>query len=345
MRLVLLLGAVAEPLGKAIIHAMDAAIIADEGGDDSNFTAFAAQQRPFWTEDLVYDTTQPFPPRDGRTNYTGLRQWFDGEALPWFEAFAPCHFTQMLFLGDPGNATATTRTYANAYWRKPLGVLPAAKRNVVVQITDFYRVVSDPNSVAGGRVSYDWMVIDWPDVLLQLGKRVLPRPALAEGWYQPPAALDGVPAPLSFLTTPGQAAASRRVCELALGDWRLAGEVGAAWAEDLVFYGPAGVGLARGKREYAQVLVAFQDAFTDVELDVDVMPCEGAYCGAHGHLVGTHAGDFLGEPASGKRTRLRFGMHWHVVQGKVQEGWAIFDFPGWFGQLGIDLLSRSTVVV
>ena len=40
-------------------------------------------------------------------------------------------------------------------------------------------------------------------------------------------------------------------------------------------------------------------------LQVDILTCEGTYCGAHGYLHGRNTGTFLGEPASNKEVRLR----------------------------------------
>ena len=40
-------------------------------------------------------------------------------------------------------------------------------------------------------------------------------------------------------------------------------------------------------------------------LQVDILTCEGTYCGAHGYLHGIHTGTFLGEPASNLEVRLR----------------------------------------
>ena len=41
-------------------------------------------------------------------------------------------------------------------------------------------------------------------------------------------------------------------------------------------------------------------------LEVDILTCEGAYCGATGFLYANHSGKFLGEPASNINVRLRY---------------------------------------
>ena len=69
----------------------------------------------------------------------------------------------------------------------------------------------------------------------------------------------------------------------------------------MVFYGPSGIGLARGYSEYsAHVLAPRRAAFEARSFELDVLSCEGAYCGAHGHLRGTHAGCYLARGPGGR---------------------------------------------
>ena len=71
-------------------------------------------------------------------------------------------------------------------------------------------------------------------------------------------------------------------------------------------YGPVGFGLANNKLEYETFfLKPFRTAFTNRQIEIDVLTCEGSYCGAHGYLYAKHTGEFLGEPASNLDIRLR----------------------------------------
>ena len=129
----------------------------------------------------------------------------------------------------------------------------------------------------------------------------------------------------------------------------------------MTFYGPSGLGLARGYDEYAShVLGSVWSAFERRRFEVDVIACEGAFCGAHGQLVADHVGCYLGEwpqqqdhKADGDRggdgdavsnemaartIRMRLGLHWHVVDGKVLDGYMMHDAPSLFRDaFGIDL--------
>lgn len=67
------------------------------------------------------------------------------------------------------------------------------------------------------------------------------------------------------------------------------------WKNSMVWYGSYGFGMARGKEEYSFFFVrALNKAFQSRELQLDLMVCEGNYCGAHGYLIGNFTGIFLG---------------------------------------------------
>mmetsp|Transcript_25777 Transcript_25777/g.79217 ORF Transcript_25777/g.79217 Transcript_25777/m.79217 type:complete len:199 (+) Transcript_25777:3-599(+) len=190
------------------------------------------------------------------------------------------------------------------------------------------------------------MMIDWADALRQIGRPLLPPAPLEEGVVLPPSADDGVPAPLSVLVSAQgrDAGAARAVVLAALHqDW--AGDANCeaqSWHGDLSFYGPGGIGLARGAGEYRQhVLAPFRAAFGERTVATELMTCEGNYCGALGRLQGHGLEPWLGLPTAGKEVAVRFAMHWRVVGGKVQEGWAIFDMPGLFQQLGLDFYAMA----
>ena len=77
--------------------------------------------------------------------------------------------------------------------------------------------------------------------------------------------------------------------------------------------------------------------------DLDVMTCEGNFCGALGNLRGNFTGKFLGELPSNTMTTMRIGLHWHVdpVNKQIIEGYAMADLQGFFIQSGINLYQRA----
>jgi len=322
-----------DPVAKATVKAMDALISAHT--DWNNWAEWSTLQKPFWTEDLVYDTVYT-PVPNVLNNSTGLREWYDHEHIPFNLAFKNCSFNQMIFAGD--ESTATTTTYGIALWYGDFAGIQHTGKPAVLRICDFYQM-------AGPKIRYNWMMLDMVDVMLQAGHRVLPKPHLREQWVQPPRAMDGLPAPLSLLVTDEQSAQSKAlVSRLLKAEWQEQDASGVLWDSAMIWYGPVGFGVANGLEEYlTYFLKPLHSAFDTPELQVDVLSCQGNYCGAHGYLHADHTGEWLGEPASGKRVSLRFGMHWHVSTSgeSVLEGYAMFDLPAFFIQIGVDLYKRA----
>ena len=66
----------------------------------------------------------------------------------------------------------------------------------------------------------------------------------------------------------------------------------------MVWYGPAGFGIARGIEQYrAGLLAPMHAAMGSVATEIDIVACEGTFCGVFGHINFTQVGDMLGEPA------------------------------------------------
>jgi len=327
----------ADPSAKATIRKMDKLI--SEHTKWNNWPAWSALQKPFWTADMVYDTVYtPLPGILG--NSTTLRQWYDHEHIPFNLAFQGVVFNQMIFAGDV--STATTKTYANAFWGGDFGSVPHTGGMIHISICDFYQMDGD-------RIRYNWMMLDMVDLMLQAGHRVLPKPALREQWVQPPQTMDGIPAPLSAVVRPQDSIDSKKlVVKILDSEWLQQNASGAYWASDMIWYGPVGFGVAYGVDDYLKhFLKPLHVALSQPELQLDVLTCQGTFCGAHGYLHALHSGEWLGQPATSKRVALRFGMHWHVdlVQGRVVEGYAMFDLPAVFMQMGVDLYGRMNKTI
>merc|ERR1712172_217654 len=132
-----------------------------------------------------------------------------------------------------------------------MGAQRSLSKQVVIRILDFYRLVPDDTSSAGGRISYNWMMIDMVGLLLQSGYRVLPKPTLPEEFgVRPPRAFDGSPAPASYFVDANDTETSRRfVLELLQHEWVEQKGCSPKWADDLTWYGPVGIGVAHNKDE------------------------------------------------------------------------------------------------
>lgn len=266
-----------------------------------------------------------------------------GEEKQFRTAFGSTElFTQMLFFGE--HHTATTNSYGTLFWGGELFGMKPPNQWIELRVCDFYHIKDDPRGIYGGLIAYNFMMIDWADVVHRAGRPVLPPASLEDGIVLPPAANDGVPAPFSVLAATRDVDTARAVMHTILKhDWEGMASEQPWWHPDMTFYGPRGIGLAKGIPAFQEhVLKPFRAAFANRSLTGEILTCEGNYCAAMGHILGQHVGTWLGLPASGKQVSIRFGMHWRIVEGKAKEGWAIFDAVGLFNQLGLDFFASAS---
>jgi hypothetical protein len=288
--------------------------------------------RQWLADDFVYETVA-FP------GAKSAAEWcLSGEEKHFRTTFNVSEFTQMLFFGT--DAMATTTSYGTVFWAKPLVGIPAPKQWTRFRVIDFYRArKTGPNEA---HLYWNFMMIDYVDLLRRNGIDMLPPAALPDGFFLPPYKEDGVPAPLSVLVTERMAPEARTVCQQILEkDWA-GNKPSGLWATDVVFYGPGGIGMASSPTELEQhVLQPFRVAFANRTLDIQIFDCEGLYCGATGFIKGRHVKTWLGLDASNKNVALRFAFHWRVQGGMVVGGWAVFDMPGFFAQIGLDFFGKA----
>lgn len=113
------------------------------------------------------------------------------------------------------------------------------------------------------------------------------------------------------------------------------------WVEDMIWHGPPGFGDIHGLDGFKyQVLQPFYTAFPDYHAKNDIVVAQGDWVSATGYLTGTHSGEWMGLPATGKPMRMRFSDFWLVRDGKLAENFVMVDDIDVFCQLGVDLLAR-----
>jgi len=294
--------------------------------------------KDYWTEDMVYDSN--WTPNQDFGNSTGLEEWFYREHIPFIHTFPNTSFTTFIWIG--GEDTASLLAYGKARWRGDLGTVPGSQHTDLVATIwdlDFYRINDEQEAI-----SYNWCLIDFVDLMLQVGYQVLPKPSLREGFMLPPSAMDGIPAPVSRLVSPQDTQMSLEMVSALLQEDFVTGDGPSAWwADDMVWYGGAGFGMATSKDEYeTNILAPLRAGLSMRELHLDILHCEGVYCGAHGYIISQHTGEWLGEQATHLPLHLRLALHWRIdlEQGVARECWAMFDLPAAFDMIGVDLFAR-----
>jgi steroid delta-isomerase-like uncharacterized protein len=81
-------------------------------------------------------------------------------------------------------------------------------------------------------------------------------------------------------------------------------------------------------------LAAFRAGFPDHDAEVVHMVAEGDLVATYKTLTGTHTGEFLGIPATGRRATIRVMDVVRYRDGRIAEHWSVVDLAGLREQLG-----------
>ncbi|MEL6549147.1 MAG: ester cyclase [Pseudomonadota bacterium] len=244
----------------------------------------------------------------------------DGQGLSW--------------VGEAG-------TYVGTFAEDWLGI-PATRRTVHMRFHEFFRL--DGADIV--ETQFGW---DIPEVMMQAGAWPL-APSLGRDWCVPgPATCDGI--------SPGGdgAAAKELVLQMLEKLVRHPAEGGPEvmeleryWHPKMHWYGPAGIGTARGIdgfRRHHQIpfLAAMPDRGGQ---DADIVFhffAEGNYVGVTGwpnmRQTLSDAG-WLGLPGVGREVTLKSLDFWRIENGLIRENWVLVDLIDLYQQLGIDVFQR-----
>jgi predicted ester cyclase len=116
------------------------------------------------------------------------------------------------------------------------------------------------------------------------------------------------------------------------------------WSPDMLWYGPCGIGSNRrlkGFQDFHQrpFLVAFPDRRGGNHYG---RIADGDYCASGGwpSVRATHAGPYLGCPASNRPITMRVMDFWRREGDLLAENWVFIDLPDLFQQFGVDLFAK-----
>jgi len=225
-----------------------------------------------------------------------------------------------------------------------LGIAPTAKM-AFLRYAAFHRV-------AEGRIVETAMYFDIPHLMIQAGLQPFP-PQTAAHLVQPgPMTHDG----LLFDDAP--AAEGRQTLDLInamitdLGTWQsglsLEDELARTWADDMIWWGPAGIGATYTIERYAkQHSGPFRRAVADRTGTNHICRlAEGAYGGFFGwpNFTARHVGGFMGMPASEKPGEMRVIDVYRRQGNLLAENWIFIDLLHFWAGLGVDILTRTTAL-
>ena len=106
-------------------------------------------------------------------------------------------------------------------------------------------------------------------------------------------------------------------------------------AEDFVDHNPPGPNIAPGREGVKQVMAGRRSAFPDSRVTVDDQVAEGDKVVNRQTITGTHLGDFMGIPPTGKSFSIGAIAIFRIEDGKIVERWGETDMTGMMQQLGV----------
>ena len=103
---------------------------------------------------------------------------------------------------------------------------------------------------------------------------------------------------------------------------------------DFVDHDPGRVGLPPGPAGVKLAWQGFRTAFPDAQVTIDDSVAEGQTVAVRGTLRGTHHGELMGIPATGRPVRVTFIDFNRIANDRIAERWAAVDTLGLLQQVG-----------
>jgi steroid delta-isomerase-like uncharacterized protein len=123
------------------------------------------------------------------------------------------------------------------------------------------------------------------------------------------------------------------------GNFALADEL---LAEDVIEYEILPPGLPANRDGIRQLFRLLRTAFPDLEITIEDLLNDGDKVVARVTLRGTHSGEFLGLPPTGKKVAYEAIDISRIVDGRMVEHWGIPDYLTLFRQLGVNGFETSS---
>ena len=106
-------------------------------------------------------------------------------------------------------------------------------------------------------------------------------------------------------------------------------------AKDCVDHNPPGPDIASGREGLIQVFAMFRSAFPDMTATINDQVAEGDKVVTRLTITGTHQGEFMGIPATGKSFSIEAIDIFRIEDGQIVERWGEADNMGMMQQLGV----------
>ena len=221
-----------------------------------------------------------------------------------------------------------------------LGIVETRKM-VFLRYCEFNRVVD-------GKISETMLHVDIPHLMVQAGQNPFPPQTAAQLVQPGPMTHDGL---LFEAQKAEEGAATLNAIEAMItdiGTWQgklpLEQELARTWHDDMIWWGPTGIGATYTIERYAkQHSGPFRAAFYDRSGTGHVARlAEGQFGGFFGwpNFTAKQRGGFMGMPESTKDCEFRVIDIYRRDGDKLAENWIFIDMLYWLMQQGDDVLAR-----
>jgi predicted ester cyclase len=245
------------------------------------------------------------------------------------------------FMGDDGSVWVCSMGHLMGLFDAPwLGIQPTQKM-VMLRYAEFHKVVD-------GKIAETAFYFDIPHLMMQAGYSPFKSQTAAHMVQPGPAPHDA----LLFDDADPAEGQKTMTCINAmisdLGTWQkglpLEEELALTWHDDMIWWGPAGIGATYTIERYAkQHSGPFRAAFSDRSGTGHIARiAEGHYSGFFGwpNFKARPTGGFLGLPPSDKSCEFRVIDIYRREGDKLKENWIFIDLLHFFNQLDVDILGE-----
>jgi steroid delta-isomerase-like uncharacterized protein len=100
-------------------------------------------------------------------------------------------------------------------------------------------------------------------------------------------------------------------------------------------HGPNFSGRAIGPEAYKRQVLLYTRGYPDLRFSIEDLIAEGEKVVCYWAISGTHKGEFLGIPATGKKISVDGITIHHITKGKIMDSYVSLDMWGMMQQLGV----------
>lgn len=310
--------------------------------DIANGPDIAAVLEKFATADYLWRGYHPF------NEITSAREVAESFWRPLRAALTPMQRRMDVFMAgrnaitEQGGVWVVSMGHLMGLFDNPWLGIPATGKIAMLRYCEFHRVED-------GKIAQTAMFFDIPHLMMQVGLNPFP-PQTAQHLVQPgPMTHEGLMYGPQDPTSGDKTLALIEMMIQTLGQWNsglsLQDELRQTWAEDMIWWGPAGIGATYTIERYArQHSGPFRATLTNRSRTRHIARiAEGNFGGFFGwpNFTATPSGGFMGMPATNTPGEFRVIDIYRRDADKLAENWIFIDLLHFWKMQGVDILART----